>query len=45
MGETNIKFQIWWDEKAKKYKWESHPKGNWEIDFQTCEITLVVSEE
>jgi CXXX repeat modification system protein len=45
MGETNIKFQKWWDEKAKKYKWESHPKGNWEIDFQTCEITLVVSEE
>jgi CXXX repeat modification system protein len=45
MGETNIKFHKWWDEKAKKYKWESHLKGNWEIDFQTCEITLVVNEE
>ena len=44
MGETGAKFQTWWDEKAKKYGWESHPKGNWEINFQTLEITLVVSE-
>jgi len=44
MGETNLKFQQWWNEKAKKYGWESHPKGNWEIDFQTNEITLVVNE-
>lgn len=41
MGETTTKFQAWWDEKSKKYGWESHPNGNWEIDFQTCEITLV----
>ena len=41
MGETGSKFQKWWDEKAKQYGWESHPKGNWEINFQTCEITLV----
>ena len=44
MGETGTKFQKWWDEKAKQYGWESHPKGNWEINFQTCEITLVASE-
>ena len=44
MGETGIKFQQWWDDKAKQYGWESHPKGNWEINFQTCEITLVASE-
>ena len=44
MGETGTKFQTWWDEKAKQYGWESHPKGNWEINFQTCEITLVVKE-
>lgn len=44
MGETSTKFQQWWDEKAKQYGWESHPKGNWEINFQTCEITLVVKE-
>lgn len=44
MGETGAKFQQWWDEKAKLYGWESHPKGNWEINFQTCDITLVVNE-
>lgn len=44
MGETGTRFQQWWNEKARQYGWESHPKGNWEINFQTCEITLVVSE-
>ena len=44
MGETGTKFQQWWDEKAKQYNWESHQNGNWEINFQTCEITLVVNE-
>ena len=45
MGETSSKFQRWWDEKAQKYQWERHPRGNWEISFDTCEITLVASEE
>ena len=44
MGETGTKFQQWWDERAKLYGWESHPKGNWEINFQNGEITLVVKE-
>lgn len=44
MGETGTKFQQWWDDKSRKYGWESHPSGNWEINFQTCEITLVVHE-
>lgn len=44
MGETGIRFQQWWDEKSKIHGWESHPKGNWEINFQTCEITLVAKE-
>lgn len=44
MGETGAKFQQWWDEKSKQYSWESHPKGNWEINFQNGEITLVVKE-
>lgn len=42
MGEAGTKFQAWWDDKAKKYNWESSPNGNWEINFQTNEITLVV---
>ena len=44
MGETGAKFQQWWDSKAKQYGWESHPKGNWEINFQTGDITLVANE-
>lgn len=44
MGETGTKFQAWWDAKSKQYGWESREKGNWEINFQTCEITLVVKE-
>ena len=40
MGETGIKFQNWWDNMAKKYQWESSPNGNWEINFDTCEIFL-----
>lgn len=40
MGETGTKFQNWWDTKARKYNWESAPNGNWEINFETCEIFL-----
>ena len=41
MGETGTKFQQWWDTKARSYKWESVENGNWEINFETCEIFLV----
>lgn len=41
MGETGTKFQGWWDRMAEKYKWESAEDGNWEINFETCEIYLV----
>ncbi len=41
MGTTGTKFQNWWDTMAQKYKWESSPTGNWEINFDTCEIFLV----
>ena len=41
MGETGTKFQNWWDTMAKKYEWESLPNGNWEINFDTCEIFLI----
>ena len=44
MGETGSKFQNWWDTMAKKYSWESAPDGNWEINFKTCEISLVTPE-
>ncbi len=41
MGETSVNFQKWWDDMAKKYNWEGLEGGNWEIDFETCEIYLV----
>ncbi len=41
MGETGTKFQGWWDRMAEKYQWESAENGNWEINFDTCEIFLV----
>ena len=41
MGETSTKFQHWWDVMSQKYKWESCENGNWEINFETCEIFLV----
>lgn len=41
LGETGTKFQNWWKRMADKYQWESSENGNWEINFNTCEITLV----
>lgn len=41
MGETGTKFQNWWTRMGEKYNWESAENGNWEIDFETCEIYLV----
>jgi len=41
MGETSTKFQGWWNHMADKYQWESVVGGNWEINFDTCEILLV----
>lgn len=44
MGETGTKFQNWWDTMGQKYQWESVDGGNWEINFETCEIYLVTNE-
>ncbi len=41
LGETGAKFQGWWDRMGEKYNWESFEGGNWEIDFDTCNIYLV----
>ena len=41
MGETSTKFQNWWNRMSQKYQWESKDNGNWEIDFDTCNIFLV----
>lgn len=41
LGETGAKFQDWWNRMGEKYNWESIEGGNWEIDFETCNIYLV----
>ena len=41
LGETGAKFQDWWNRMGEKYNWESVEVGNWEIDFETCNIYLV----
>ena len=41
LGETGTKFQDWWNRMSEKYQWESAEGGNWEINFDTCEIYLV----
>jgi len=43
MGETTTRFQKWWDNMGAKYNWESSPNGNWEINFQSNEIFLVIN--
>ena len=40
LGTTNMKFQKWWYDMAMKYGWKSAEEGNWEIDFDTCDIYL-----
>lgn len=40
LGETSLKFQNWWDKMYEKYHWERTEKGNWSINFSTCEISL-----
>ena len=42
MGETQSKFQGWWTRMSQQYNWESADGGNWEIDFDTCNIFLVI---
>jgi len=41
LGETKVSFQSWWDRMSSKYQWESSAGGHWEIDFESCEITLL----
>ena len=42
LGETATKFETWWRDMSEKYQWEGVADGNWQIDFNTGEIYLVV---
>jgi len=41
LGDTSIKYQDWWDRMSQKYGWESRDGGNWQINFENCEIFLL----
>ena len=43
IGEVSTKYQTWWNRMSQKYNWESLENGNWEINFETCDIFLVVN--
>ena len=40
LGETTTKYQRWWNRMSSKYHWESSENGNWEINFDTCDVYL-----
>lgn len=42
LGKTGSDFQNWWSRMAEKYSWESDENGHWEIDFNTCVISLII---
>ena len=42
LGETNTAFQDWWNKKGEKYGWKSSKDGRWQINFDKCEIYLVI---
>lgn len=44
LGDTASKFQNWWDSMENKYGWETTENGNWEINFDTNEIFLVIPD-
>ena len=44
LGDTTTRFQNWWNRMSQKYNWESAENGNWEINFDTCDISLVTSD-
>ena len=40
MSRTASAFKKWWDDMSSKYQWKGVAGGNWEIDFDSCEIFL-----
>ena len=44
LSTTTAKFHNWWNAMSAQYKWESADNGNWEINFETCDIYLIIPE-
>jgi len=45
LAQTSEKSQNWWQSLSRKYRWESHPEGHWEIDFNDGVIYLITPDE
>lgn len=44
LGQTKLKFDLWWQNISTKYKWKIKENGQWQIDFENREIYLVYQE-
>ena len=44
MGKTAVRYQKWWDERAKIHQWENIRGYSWEIDFDSCQVFLIKNE-
>lgn len=42
MGKTAADFHDWWNRKAKEHTWAAAEGASWRIDFDTCEVFLVL---
>jgi CXXX repeat modification system protein len=45
MGKVTTKFKAWWSDMSQKYDWEGLPGHNWEIDFNTCDIFIIIKKD
>ena len=43
--DNHLRFQQWCNEKGATFKWETYPNGNWEINFQTNDISFELKTE
>jgi CXXX repeat modification system protein len=41
MGDVTLRFQKWWDTTSRKHSWENIPGYKWEIDFDSCTVSLI----
>ena len=41
LGDTTTRCQNWWNRMLAKYQWEEVEGGHWEIDFESCNISLI----
>ena len=44
LGTTNTGFDNIWSRLAIKYKWKTAKNGQWQIDFKTNEIFLIIND-